>query len=1106
MKQFVLVVFALAVSVTGAQAAERLTAVIIDGANNHDWRSTTDALRATLEATGRFDVRAETVPRDFLPRVPRAKDPNEAAAVQALFKKESDAARKFADARWEAWSPSFEDADVVVLNYNGRHWPQRVRDDFVAYVKGGGGVVLVHAANNAFTDWDEFNTMIAMGWRKGGFGRAMKVNGDTGKPYAATDADLPGGGNSGHGSKHPFRVTVRAPAHPIMRGLPKVWAHASDELYHNMRGPLENVTVLDSSYSDPKERGSGLHEPTTWEVAYGKGRVIVTSMGHLWLGDLKRGEPTSLYCLGFQTVFARSCEYAATGSVTLAVPDGFPGAEQPVVVAPHRMAWGDQVRAEPSAASVSMRKKKVANPYVALSPDEERATFEIAPGYVVECFASEPMVEEPVLTVWDGDGAMYVAEMRSYMQNVTGAGTKTMRNGRVKRLVDTDGDGRADRATVFIDSLNLPRMILPLSDGWIAVRESDTMDVFAYRDTDGDGVHDEKKMLYQGGTDGRHNPDKSVEHQDSGLMWNLDNHIYITYNSERYRYTTGEWKAERQRGHWTQWGLTHDDSGDLFWVHNSGPLVDSYLHPRYWTIPARNGVKNIPSIPVVMPDPYDPAFMLADTICTLNDRGGTTPARRAFTSACGQSIYRGDKFPVDARGDYFVCDPTLHVVRRANVNKSGGMIRLTKAEPDGYEFLRSSDINCRFVNTAEGPDGCLYVTDMYRGIIQDAPWLNEGARKSIVDNGLDKNIRRGRIWRIRHKDFKPRTPGETPAMRKESTLGLVRHLASGSGWWRDTAQREIILRKDRETVAPHLAAIARHAQDELERLHALWTLEGFGEVELELLAALCKDRSPRVRRAVVQIAEPRLGDDAVFAAIAKPLATEKDAGVARQLILSLGYTRSHPEALALIQTLARRHASVWGVQVATTLSLWGERDTPLAKQIIAGKADGALDAGAMIQWKNHLGNWGRGLRFPDAMPVADRRFIAAGEVQYFKHCVTCHGADGRGLNVPGADLSLAPSLVDSKRVRGKPARLIPVFVNGLIGPIDGKNYQGAYMAPAGALGIARDDRLAELISYIRFVHGEGASIVRPDEVKHLRQKFEKERETPWTDAELDALP
>ena len=209
------------------------------------------------------------------------------------------------------------------------------------------------------------------------------------------------------------------------------------------------------------------------------------------------------------------------------------------------------------------------------------ATFDLAPGYIAELVASEPQIEEPVLTVWDGNGAMYVAEMRSYMQDENGTGTKELRNGRIKRLEDTNGDGRMDKVTIFVDGLNLPRMILPLDDR-IAVRESDTMDVIAYRDTDGDGVADEKTPLFEYGPRGRNGPEKSVEHQDSGLVWNLDNWIYLTYNMERYRFTDSTWRPQPQPDHWTQWGLTHDDVGRLFWMDNSHPLKAVQLHPKYW--------------------------------------------------------------------------------------------------------------------------------------------------------------------------------------------------------------------------------------------------------------------------------------------------------------------------------------------------------------------------------------------------------------------------------------------------------------------------------------------------------------------------------------------
>jgi len=1086
------------------KGAPSLRSLIVDGRNNHDWQSTTDHLRATLEATGRFSVTVSTAPPVRFPSVPgrvsRSEDEPALAEARAHFDGPLAEAKEEARARWDAWRPDFASADVVVLNYNGETWAPAVREDFLAFVNGGGGVVLVHGANNAFRTWPEFNEMIGLGWRPSPIGRAIKIDPESGRTFVAKDADLPNGGNSSHGSKHAFQVAVRAATHPVMRGLPALWMHASDELYHNMRGPAKNLSVLSSAWSDPERRGSGFHEPLTWEVRYGEGRVIVTSMGHLWPGGMERGEQVSLQCVGFQTVFARSCEYVATGEATLPVPKSFPGEEETSVLPPHAVTWRVDEEGGGDAA-ISMARKKEKDPYCLLTPEEQLATFEIASGFVVELFASEPMVQEPVLTVWDNDGAMYVAEMRSYMQDVAGTGTKSRRNGRVKRLVDTDGDGRADEATVFVDGLNLPRAVLPLSDGWIAIRESDTMDVNAYRDTDGDGVADESKPLYERGPDGRNNPDKSVEHQDSGLMWNLDNHIYITYNSERYRYTTGEWIAEKQPGHWTQWGLTHDDTGDLYWSTNTAPLAEAYLHPRYWDIPRRLAPGQVPRIPVMLPAPYTPDFLQAHSSCLFSDRGGTAPEVRSFTSSCGQSIYRADKFPAEARGDYFFCDPTIHVVRRAEISKEGGMVRLTKEEPQGEEFLRSSDINCRFINSAEGPDGCLYVTDMYRGIIQDAPWLNPQARENIVANGLDRNIQHGRIWRIRHRDFRPRSRDEMPPMSADSTIALLRHLESPSGWWRDAAQKEILLRPDRESVAPHLHAIARFGENALGRLHALWTLEGMKACDLALLRHVVRDRDPRLRRAAIQIGENLLGDADAFDAIARPLAEDPDPVVAKQLILSLGLFPGHPEAVDLIQRAARRHPSALGVPFASTLSLWGKTDLPLVREVDAGTA---FDPAVNAVWKNTLGNWNRGIEFPDAMPETERRRITGGENLYFQHCVTCHGADGRGMGVPGTDLMLAPSLVDSARVSGDPDQLTAVFLHGLTGPIAGKTYQAGFMAPAATLGITREDRLSELITYLRFVHGDGSSTVSHEDVKAAKKR-RAERTEPWTDEELNAL-
>ena len=1077
---------------------EKIPVLIVDGQNNHDWISTTDSLHATLQATNRFEVQIETAPQTKSIKGIRAPKSDAQDYIKEAYKslrklqQETENKNKVSEGdAWNKWNPFTDEHKAIVLNYNGREWAQETKEAAVEFVRKGGGLVLVHAANNAFRNWDAFNEMIGLGWRPAKFGDCIKWEVLKNKPYIAC-VDC----SSGHGSRHPFQVTVRQSDHPVMQGIPPQWMHGKDELYHNMRGPAKNLTILSSAYSDPKQRGTGEHEPITYEVKYGKGRVIITTMGHFWNGQT---DWDGLHCVGFQTIFARSVEYVATGKVTLPIPKEFPGPEEVSFKEPFSVSW-KQAKAVTTVQS-SAKKKKEKNPYAILTPEEELETFELAPGYVAELVVAEPQVQEPVLTVWDGNGAMYVAEMRSYMQDENGTGTKTLRNGRIKKLVDLDGDGRMDKSTIFVDNLNLPRMILPLDD-WIAIRETDTMDVVAYRDTNGDGIADESKMLYERGPYSRNGPKTSVEHQDSGMLWNVDNQIYITYNMERYQFTDGTWRAEKQPGHWTQWGLTHDDYGKLFWIDNTNPLKSAQFHPKYWKTVHRLA-KNLPAgDPVSLGKSYEPAFTKATSICLTGDRGGQVNAVRGFTSACGQSIYRGNKFPYDTRGAYFFCDPTIHVVRRAFVEYPKGKLMLRKAEPEGLEFLRSSDFNSRFINTAVGPDGCLYVTDMYRGIIQDAPWYNEGNREFARKTGVNKHIQMGRIWRIRHHDHRPYQ--EKPQMLDESTEALVRHLQNPIGWWRDTAQKLILLREDREKVIPLLEGLFRFTQSPLPRMHALWTLDGMKALTPQIKREALSDRSPELRRAMVQIIESHLPQKIDLLLL---LQKERDPRVAEQLIFTLG-TIDDPKAEEMIQSLASNHLVDEGVMLATAVSLWGKRDLPFVKEVKSKKAFEKISKdqrGAVtMAWDRILSSWDRGMTFAKDFDTTQKKMIQSGEKLYFEHCTSCHGADGDGIQVPGTDQYLAPSLVDSKRVHGDPEKLVPLFFHGMMGPIEGKNYSAGYMAPAKTFGIERDDRLAELISYIRYAWGKEGDCVEKDLVSQIKRKHQA-RTSPWTDEELKSL-
>ena len=690
-------------------------------------------------------------------------------------------------------------------------------------------------------------------------------------------------------------------------------------------------------------------------------------------------------------------------------------------------------------------------PVQARTPQEEAKTFQLPPGYHLELVMSEPVIKEPVIAVFDGDARMFVAEFRSYMQEIDGKDELT-KTSRVSLHWSSKGDGVYDKHTVFIDNLVLPRMLVALDKGRVIVGETDTNDLFTYTDTDGDGVADKKEPFFVGGPRGG-----NLEHQPNGLLWGIDNTLYSTYNNYRLRWTPAGAVKETAAANNGQWGLCQDDFGKMFFMNAGGEQG-----PQSFQQPVAYGAFN-------PKNQMAPGFMEVWPAIGMADVQGGHGRHRAdgtvnhFTATTGGDIFRGDNLPADLRGDLLVSEPVGRLIRRAKVDVKDGFTILSNPYQDKQsEFFRSTDPLFRPLNITNTPDGTLYIVDMYRGIIQEGNWVRPGSylRKVVEQYQFDKVVGRGRIWRLVHDTTKP---GVSPHMNSESPAQLVAHLGHPNGWWRDTAQKLLVLKQDK-SVAPALTAMARSDRSAFARLHALWTLDGLDATTPDLIRLKLQDTHPQLRIAALRTSESlyKKGDKTLAADIT---AATKD-----------------PDANVVIQAmLTARQLDLpdW----KTTVAALATPDAPLGVREIGGAL---LNPGAQAA---------------AAMSPEQEKLYKAGQTTFQTLCATCHGIDAKGLPLAGAapGAMLAPALAGSKTVTGWRDGGIKVLLHGLTGDIDGKKYEGQMIAMA-----TNDDAwIAGVLNYVRNSFGNKAGFITTADVAALRTAT-KDRTAPWTISELRA--
>ncbi len=791
------------------------------------------------------------------------------------------------------------------------------------------------------------------------------------------------------------------------------------------------------------------------------------------------------------------------------------------------------------------------------TPAEQAATFTLAPGFRAELIAADPLIGDPIALQFGPDGKLWVLEMRGYMPNVDGKGEDAP-VGVVATLTDKDGDGRYDTRVEFATKLVMPRALALVGDG-VLVAEPPRL--WFFRDTNGDGVADAKTEVA-----GDYGNTTNPEHNANGLLWAMDNWIYSANHTVRFRWL-GDGKFARDntvtRG---QWGIAQDDVGRLFYNSNSDPLRHDavpaeYLKRNPGYTPAGANVQLVPGNLRIWPGRMTPGVNRGYR--TLDEEFKIT----SMTAASAAVVYRGALFPREFYGDAFVPEPSGNLIKRIKLTEQAGVVTVANAD-EGREFKTSTDERFRPVSLYNGPDGALYVVDLYRGILQHRVYITSFLRKQIEERGLDKGLAKGRIWRI-VPDGAPRA-GYALGLARASSAELVGRLGDANGWVRDTAQRLLVERQLKAAEPATLEALRATARDAqkpaLARLHALWVLSGAGKGALDAatVRAALRDADARVAAAAIRTGEallPELAAD--LAALGR---TRTEPAVRLQLAFSLGQAKNATGDAALRELVLAAADQKYLLDAVVSGIAGRELDFVAALARMPGAETGAVETIKLVI--------SAAVKLPDAAKI-DRvlALLAAAETPAWVRAATIAGLqhslprspDGKVMTgrwpkepkvlvelAAGSDATAraAGALLASIRWPGKPGAAVVQPLTATEQALFDKGQQqflaacAACHQPTGqglaglapslvyskwVLGDARlmarivlngkttenlvmppwkaalnDETVAALLTFIRRSWENDASAVTPQQVADVRKELAG-REEPFTESELQEL-
>ncbi|HEY0669428.1 MAG TPA: c-type cytochrome [Sphingobacteriaceae bacterium] len=708
----------------------------------------------------------------------------------------------------------------------------------------------------------------------------------------------------------------------------------------------------------------------------------------------------------------------------------------------------------------------------------------IEDGFEVQLIASEPYVSAPVAMRFDKRNRMWVIEMQNYMPDLEGEGEDEP-TGKIVILEDTNSDGIVDDRKVFLDSLILPRALCLIENGILVVEPPKLWYYEIINDKPG-----KRTLVDADYTQGSTN----VEGMANGLYRAMDNWIYNSGSDKRYRKKGDRWLTERThlRG---QWSISQDDEGRLYYNNNSQNLLGDYFLPGLGA--SNTNVQRVKGFSErivpdnrVYPGRPTPGVNRGYKEGILDD----SLRLKAFTSASGPVIYRGDLFGKVYYGNAFVPEPAAHLIKRNIIHQNGNIISGEQAY-EGKEFLTSIDERFRPVTAYNGPDGALYILDMYRGIIEHKAFMTEYLKKQIQKRNLDKIITCGRIYKIvpKGKTAKPVIIPDQP----DKLVDLLRH---PNGWIRDQVQQQIIDGKFTQ-VDSKLRNLLQGG-NRVTITHALWTLEGLGALKADDVVKLLQNPDKKVKMQALGVLSSTVNEKNYkqYLPELKKMISDNDSVLIPYVAFQMKAIKAVDQVAAneMLLTIAEKNPNNQYVAEAVLSNMQNQEEVFL-KRYTSRSSQKSLMAERFTQ---ALADIKSNLKNRDINQL--RKQYPRGASLYFSSCQACHGADGNGVQ------SLAPPVNHSEWVTGSKEKLTAIVLFGLTGPIKVNNK--LYKAPeiSGDMpGLADnpdilDEDIAQLLSFIRNAWGNTAEQISREEVIKIRKKYSG-RKTPFTVEELDKM-